>query len=111
MLEVLTLNGKPIILEKNKDGKYEITKEELNEIVNQAYAAGQKLITIPGIATPQTPINPPIYPDSPFWYDKNKIYCWGQSTEPIKTSDTKLSGSTDNSYNLKVDTCFTDNKD
>ena len=43
-LEVYTLNGKPVILEVNKDGKIEIKKEDLDKLIEQAYDAGQKSI-------------------------------------------------------------------
>ena len=87
-LEILTLEGKPIVLEKKSNGKYEITKEELVKIVDQAFTAGQQSAKVPDVTLPSIqPISPttpsptmPTWPNSPYWYDKP--YC---TPNPIPT--------------------------
>ena len=117
-LEALTLNGKPIILEKKSNGKYEITKEELSQIIDQAYNAG--LSASSGLATPTNPqpipVNPitpspttPIWPNSPFWYDK--IYCGDQTPNAIPTnytvSVTDCSHDSTKDTTVGTKTCYT----
>lgn len=55
-LEVYTLNGKPVILKVNSDGKIEIKKEELDKLIEQAYYAGQQSVKpqVYGLATATT---------------------------------------------------------
>ena len=77
MLEIYFTMGKPLCLEKNKDGKYELTKEEIEQIVNDAYKAGRDSVDNPPVIQPYIqPVNPvyPTYPNTPYWYD-NKPYC------------------------------------
>lgn len=67
-----------IYKEPNKDGKLTFTKEELENLLEQArqegYKEGKKDVIIPSIQPIQTlPANPTAPPASPFWWDKPTI--------------------------------------
>ena len=111
-LEILTLDGKPIILEKKPNGKYEITKEELVKIVDQAFKAGEQYAKVPNVVLPSVqpidPISPttpsptwPGYPNSPYWYDKP--YCHTGDPIPTDIKVTLTSGKVDSGEQETID--------
>lgn len=42
MLDVFTIDGKPVTLEKEQDNTYKLTKEQLDKLLEAAYAAGKR---------------------------------------------------------------------
>lgn len=85
-----------IYKEPNKEGKLVFTKDELENLLEQArqegYKEGKKDVIVPSVQPIQvSTANPPLSPANPFWYDKP--YCVGTTQTSSKPdSNTQVIG-------------------